>query len=117
MWQVGVIKRVVRGKAIHWPNIFYDLVWINVSNTWRGGLINHMTPFLVNFYCGMGLLTKNEESRFPKERKILKLDTDEGTEEEYVTQAKEITRGAARGPVRVKIITIEEVSERRPAKR
>lgn len=40
------------------------LVWINASTRWGGGLVDHLTPYIVNFYRGMGLLTKEEEKRF-----------------------------------------------------
>ncbi|OAE31789.1 hypothetical protein AXG93_3349s1030 [Marchantia polymorpha subsp. ruderalis] len=116
-WQVRFIERAVRREAIHWWKVFYHLVWINVSNRWRGGSINHMIPFLVNFYRGMRLLTKNEEKRFSKERKVLKLKSDENFEEKDDTQAKEILRGAARVPIRVKVVTVEKRSKRRSAKR
>ncbi|OAE21656.1 hypothetical protein AXG93_3121s1050 [Marchantia polymorpha subsp. ruderalis] len=95
-WQVGFIKRAVRGDVIHWAKIFWNLLWINVGNRWRGASVSHMTPFLVNFYRGMGLLTKVEDKRFPKEREVLELEFDEETEEED-TRAEETTRGAARG--------------------
>ncbi|OAE18230.1 hypothetical protein AXG93_3012s1000 [Marchantia polymorpha subsp. ruderalis] len=50
-------------------------------------------------------------------REVLKLESDKGTEEEDDTQAEEISRRAARGPVRVEVVITEEESERRPAKR
>ncbi|OAE24001.1 hypothetical protein AXG93_4541s1030 [Marchantia polymorpha subsp. ruderalis] len=84
---------------------------------WRRGSINHMTYFLINFYCGMRLFTKNEEKRFHKERKVLKLNMDERTEEEDDTQVKEIPQGVARGRIQVKVVTAEEVSNQRPEKR
>ncbi|OAE19485.1 hypothetical protein AXG93_1040s1490 [Marchantia polymorpha subsp. ruderalis] len=60
----------------------------------------------------MVLLTKNEDKRFSKKRKILELESDGGTEEEDDTQGKEITREAAQEPVRV-----EERQEQLQAKK
>ncbi|OAE20128.1 hypothetical protein AXG93_3818s1260 [Marchantia polymorpha subsp. ruderalis] len=82
----------------------------------NGALVSHMTPFLVNFYRGMDLLTKVEEKQFFNEREVLELKFDEETEEDD-TRAEETTRGAARGSVRVEVVTTEEVFERRHAKR
>lgn len=79
--QVGFTDRAVRGKSIHSAKIFY-LVWINVGKRWGGASMNHMTSFLVNFYSGLGLLTKSGEKRFPKKRKILESDEDKESEEE-----------------------------------
>lgn len=78
--------------------------------------MNHMTPFLVNFYRGMGLLTKSNEKRFSKETEILELESDKESKEED-TRAKETTQGAAQGPIRVELVTAEEGSERLPAKK
>ncbi|OAE18528.1 hypothetical protein AXG93_625s1170 [Marchantia polymorpha subsp. ruderalis] len=88
-WQVEFIEHVVRGESIHWTKIFCYLVWINVSKRWRGASIKHITSFLVYFYHGMGLLTKSEEKRFPKESEVLELESDKDSEKDDDTQAKE----------------------------
>lgn len=81
-WQVGLFERVLNGQRVHLARIFYDLVWVNASSRWTGPLINHLTPFLVNFYRGMGLLTREEEKRFSREREILTVESSEGTEDD-----------------------------------
>lgn len=72
--------------------------------------------FLGEFYRGMGLLTTSEEKRFPKEKEVLELESDEESEEQD-TQAEDIKRGAVRGLIRMEVVTTEEVSERRSTKR
>ncbi|OAE32017.1 hypothetical protein AXG93_4378s1000 [Marchantia polymorpha subsp. ruderalis] len=67
--QVGFFERVIKGQQVHWARIFYDLVWVNVSSRWSGPLANHLTPFLVIFYRGMGLLTREEERDFRESEK------------------------------------------------
>ncbi|OAE18215.1 hypothetical protein AXG93_3354s1030 [Marchantia polymorpha subsp. ruderalis] len=47
-----------------------------------GGLNNHLMPYLVNFYLGMGLLTKSKEKRFPKKQAVLTIESGEDMEEE-----------------------------------
>ncbi|OAE27923.1 hypothetical protein AXG93_3309s1200 [Marchantia polymorpha subsp. ruderalis] len=64
----------------------------------------------------MGLLTTSEEKRFPKEKEVLELESDEESEEQD-TQAEDIKRGAVRGLIRMEVVTTEEVSERRSTKR
>lgn len=49
-WQVGFFEQVMKGNRVHWARIFYDLVWINASIRWIGPLVNHLTPYIVNFY-------------------------------------------------------------------
>lgn len=71
----------------------------------------------MNFYRGMGLLTKSEEKQFSKEQEVLTLDSDEGTEEENDVQAKEPPQRTARGPVWVNVVIMEDELERRLAKR
>lgn len=70
----------------------------------------------MNVYRGIGLLTKSEEKRFPKEREILEWNKDEESDEEKV-RAEEITRATAQGPVRVEVVIAEEGSQQRSAKR
>lgn len=84
---------------VHWASIFYDLVWINASARWEGSLGNHLTPFIVNFYQGMELLTKEEEKRFPKELKVLAVESSEGIEEEDNSRPKIPPQTTTREPV------------------
>ncbi|OAE24159.1 hypothetical protein AXG93_2752s1740 [Marchantia polymorpha subsp. ruderalis] len=84
---------------------------------WKGGLINHITPYLVNFYRGMELLTKSEEKRFPKERKVLTVESGEDTEQEDNAQSEEPPRSTTRESIQVDIVSTEKQSERRLAKR
>lgn len=74
-WQVGFFERILKGQRVHWTRIFYDLVYVNASSRWTGPLVNHLTPFLVKFYRGMGLLTREEESRFQREWEILTVES------------------------------------------
>lgn len=60
-----------------------------------------MTPFLVNFDREMGLLTKSEKKRFPRERKIL----ESGKEEEPEREENRVEK------------TTRDDQQRRPAKR
>ncbi|OAE20309.1 hypothetical protein AXG93_1084s1010 [Marchantia polymorpha subsp. ruderalis] len=69
-----------------------------------------MTTFLVNFYRGMNMLTKSEEKRFPKERKILESDRDKELQEEEA-RVEETTREVAREPICVEVVTAEEIEE------
>lgn len=36
--------------------------------------MNYLSPFFINFYLGMGLLTEAEKQKFPLERKIARLN-------------------------------------------
>ncbi|OAE33324.1 hypothetical protein AXG93_4374s1000 [Marchantia polymorpha subsp. ruderalis] len=69
------------------------------------------------FYQGMRLLTKSEEKRFPKEREVLTIGSDEGTEEEDNIQIKEPFQKAAQGSVRMDVITVKDQLDKRSAKR
>ncbi|OAE30189.1 hypothetical protein AXG93_4295s1440 [Marchantia polymorpha subsp. ruderalis] len=115
-WQVGFFERILKGQRVHWARIFYDLVWMNAGSWWTGPLTNHITPFLVNFYRGMGLLTREEEKRFPREREILTAESSEETEDENRPSSIP-THTTARGPVQVDVVQRREKPERRLAKR
>lgn len=71
-------------------------------------MIYHITPYLVNFYRGMGLLTKEEEKRFPKELEMLANESSEETEDEDDVQPEEPSRRTARGSVQVNVVAISE---------
>lgn len=79
--------------------------------------MNHLTPYIVNFYRGMGLLTKAKEKRFLKEWKILAIESSEGTEEENNGRPRVSSQTTARGPVQVDVLPTGERPERRMAKR
>ncbi|OAE22374.1 hypothetical protein AXG93_2318s1210 [Marchantia polymorpha subsp. ruderalis] len=96
-WQIGFFKRILNGQRVHWARIFYDLVWVNASLRWTGPLVNHLTPFLVNFYRGMSLLTRKEEKRFPRERENLTAKSSERTEDD-TRQPSIPPQTTARGP-------------------
>lgn len=65
----------------------------------------------------MGLLTKDEEKRFPKEREVLAIESSEDTNEEDNVQAEEPPRRTARGPVQMDVVATREQPESRSAKR
>ncbi|OAE25594.1 hypothetical protein AXG93_3355s1000 [Marchantia polymorpha subsp. ruderalis] len=79
-------------------------------------MTNHLTPFLVHFYRGMGLLTREEEKRFPRERESFTVESSEGTEDENPSPAIP-THTTARGPVQVDVVPRQEQPERRVAKK
>ncbi|OAE32674.1 hypothetical protein AXG93_2384s1000 [Marchantia polymorpha subsp. ruderalis] len=102
-WQVGFFERILKGKRVHWARIFYNIVWVNVFGRWMGSMTNHLTPFLVNFYRGMGLLTREEEKRFPREREFLTAESSEGTEDEILLPSIP-THTTAREPLQVDLV-------------
>ncbi|OAE30676.1 hypothetical protein AXG93_1422s1000 [Marchantia polymorpha subsp. ruderalis] len=64
----------------------------------------------------MGLLTREEEKRFSKERKFLTAESSEGTEDD--TRRPSIpAQTTARGPVQVEVVRRREKPERRVTKR
>ncbi|OAE32404.1 hypothetical protein AXG93_3671s1230 [Marchantia polymorpha subsp. ruderalis] len=65
---------------------------------------------------GMGLLTREEEKRFPRERESFTVESSEGTEDENRSPAVP-THTTARGPVQVDVVQRQEQPERRVTKR
>ncbi|OAE33493.1 hypothetical protein AXG93_3822s1510 [Marchantia polymorpha subsp. ruderalis] len=63
----------------------------------------------------MGLLTKEEEKRFPKEREILTAESSEGTEDENRPPSIP-PQTTARGPVQMVVVQSQEKPERRLAR-
>ncbi|OAE32793.1 hypothetical protein AXG93_374s1200 [Marchantia polymorpha subsp. ruderalis] len=115
-WQVWFFEQILKGQGVHWAMIFHDLVWMNASDRWTGPLVNHLTPFLVIFYRGMDLLTREEEKQFPKEREILTAESSEGTKDD--TRRPSIPpQTTTRGPVQVEVVRRREKPKRRLAKR
>lgn len=80
-------------------------------------MVNHLTPYIVNFYRGMGLLTKEEEKRFLKEWKILAIESSKETEEEDNGRTGAPPQTTAREPIQVDVLPTRERPERRLAKR
>ncbi|OAE31766.1 hypothetical protein AXG93_4874s1310 [Marchantia polymorpha subsp. ruderalis] len=107
----------MKANRVHWARIFYDLVWINASARWKGPLMNHLALNIVNFYRGMGLLTKAEDKRFSKERKIIVVESSEGTEEEDNSRLRVPAQIITREPVQVDVLPTRERPERQLAKR
>ncbi|OAE28913.1 hypothetical protein AXG93_4891s1020 [Marchantia polymorpha subsp. ruderalis] len=115
-WQVGFFERILSGQKVHWAKIFHELVWVNASARWAGPLANPLTPFLVHFYRGMGLLTKEELRRFPRERELLTAESSKRTEDD-TRQPSIPPQTTARGPVQVDVVQRQERPEKRLAKR
>ncbi|OAE32412.1 hypothetical protein AXG93_3671s1310 [Marchantia polymorpha subsp. ruderalis] len=65
----------------------------------KEALVNHLTPYIVNFNQGVGLLTKEEEKRFSKEREILAIESSKKTEEEDNVQPEVPPKSTTRGLV------------------
>ncbi|OAE20262.1 hypothetical protein AXG93_1332s1000 [Marchantia polymorpha subsp. ruderalis] len=109
-WQVGFFERILKGQRVHWAMIIYDLVLVNASGRWTGSMTNHLTSFLVNFYRGIFLLTREEEKRFPRERESFTVESSEGTEDENRSPAIP-THTTARGPVQTRSAQGEGTSQ------
>ncbi|OAE32398.1 hypothetical protein AXG93_3671s1170 [Marchantia polymorpha subsp. ruderalis] len=63
-WQVGFIERALREDRIHWARIFWIATRQHIGEI-PGGFLAYLSPFLINFYRGMNLLTAEENSAFP----------------------------------------------------
>ncbi|OAE22020.1 hypothetical protein AXG93_4780s1010 [Marchantia polymorpha subsp. ruderalis] len=63
-WQVGFMERALQGKQIHWAQILWTTTRQNIGALIKE-LANYLSPFLINFYRRMGLLTKTEQKKFP----------------------------------------------------
>lgn len=79
-------------------------------------MVNHLNLFLVHFYRGMDLLTREELRRFPREREIITAESSEGTEDD-TRQPSIPPQTTARGPVHVDVVRRREKPEKRLAKR
>lgn len=80
-------------------------------------MINNLTPYIVNFYQGMGLLTKKDEKQFPQERGILAIESSKGTEEEDNVRTEVPSQQIVHKPVQVDVLPTRERLEKRLAKR
>ncbi|OAE25215.1 hypothetical protein AXG93_295s1000 [Marchantia polymorpha subsp. ruderalis] len=95
----------------------YVTTWqVNASSTWTRPLVNHLTSFLVIFYRVMGLLTREEEKRFPREREILTVESSKRTKDNTRQPSISLQR-TARGLVQVEVVRRREKPERRLVKR
>ncbi|OAE30476.1 hypothetical protein AXG93_942s1190 [Marchantia polymorpha subsp. ruderalis] len=63
-WQVGFVERALRGERIHWTQIFWTVTRHHIGLL-SGGSPSYLSPFLINFYRGMNLLTAEESRSFP----------------------------------------------------
>lgn len=63
-WQVGFVERALRGERIHWTQIFWTVTRHHIGLL-SGGSPSYLSPFLINFYWGMNLLTAEESRSFP----------------------------------------------------
>ncbi|OAE21223.1 hypothetical protein AXG93_3833s1010 [Marchantia polymorpha subsp. ruderalis] len=63
-WQVAFVELVLAGALIHWAPILWKATRQHAFEE-KGGSINHLSPFLINFYRSMGCLTETERVQFP----------------------------------------------------
>ncbi|OAE18900.1 hypothetical protein AXG93_1976s1040 [Marchantia polymorpha subsp. ruderalis] len=63
-WQVGFVELALTGTPIHWARILWKATRQHAQEE-KGGSINHLFPFLINFYQSMGCLTASERVQFP----------------------------------------------------
>ncbi|OAE20310.1 hypothetical protein AXG93_1084s1020 [Marchantia polymorpha subsp. ruderalis] len=62
--KVGFVERALRGDQIHWARIFWTVTQQHIG-VLTGGSANYLSPFVINFYRGMELLTDAEKKKFP----------------------------------------------------
>ncbi|OAE28897.1 hypothetical protein AXG93_2255s1300 [Marchantia polymorpha subsp. ruderalis] len=110
-WQVGFVERAVARKPIHWAHILRSTTLQNIGETFKGS-VNYLSPFFINFYRGMGVLTSAELKKFPLERKIAgdegELGDNEVSSEEY---------NIASTPPSIKADKLENDIKERPTKK
>ncbi|OAE23323.1 hypothetical protein AXG93_4015s1010 [Marchantia polymorpha subsp. ruderalis] len=63
-WQVGFVELALSGAPIHWARILWKATRQHAQEE-KGVSINHLSPFLINFYRSMGCLTASERVQFP----------------------------------------------------
>lgn len=63
-WQLGFVELALSEALIHWTRILWKATRQHVQEE-KGGSINHLSPFLINFYRSMGCLTATERVQFP----------------------------------------------------
>ncbi|OAE25582.1 hypothetical protein AXG93_2982s1020 [Marchantia polymorpha subsp. ruderalis] len=62
-WQERFVKLALAGTSIHWACILWKARRQHAEEEKRGS-INHLSPFLINFYRSMGCLTAEEKKQF-----------------------------------------------------
>ncbi|OAE33875.1 hypothetical protein AXG93_248s1000 [Marchantia polymorpha subsp. ruderalis] len=63
-WQVAFVKLALIGAPIHWARILWKITRQHAFEE-KGGSINHLSPFLINFYWSMGCLIATKRVQFP----------------------------------------------------
>ncbi|OAE27366.1 hypothetical protein AXG93_2407s1010 [Marchantia polymorpha subsp. ruderalis] len=63
-WQVGFVELALSGAPIHWVRILWKATRQHAQDE-KGGSINHLSHFLINFYRSMVCLTASKRVQFP----------------------------------------------------
>ncbi|OAE32876.1 hypothetical protein AXG93_3052s1060 [Marchantia polymorpha subsp. ruderalis] len=61
---VAFVELALAGPAIHWARILWKITRQHAFEE-KGGSINHLYPFLINFYQSMGCQTATKRVQFP----------------------------------------------------
>lgn len=64
LWQVSFVECVIEGTPIHWASILHRVMRQHAFEE-KGGTLNHLSPFLINFYRQRNCLTAAELEHFP----------------------------------------------------
>lgn len=62
-WQVAFVELALAEAPIHWARILWKITRQHAFEE-KGGSINHLSPFLINFYQSMDCLTATERVQF-----------------------------------------------------
>ncbi|OAE30459.1 hypothetical protein AXG93_942s1020 [Marchantia polymorpha subsp. ruderalis] len=62
--RVEFVELALAGTPIHWARILWKAMRQHAGEE-KGRSINHLSPFLINFYLSMGCLTAEEKKQFP----------------------------------------------------
>ncbi|OAE27905.1 hypothetical protein AXG93_3309s1010 [Marchantia polymorpha subsp. ruderalis] len=85
-WQVGFVEQALSGAPIHWARILWKATRQHAQEE-KWASINHLSPFLINFYRPMECLTATEQVQFPllsrsnPSRYVKDVEVDTDTEE------------------------------------
>ncbi|OAE27281.1 hypothetical protein AXG93_59s1260 [Marchantia polymorpha subsp. ruderalis] len=63
-WHEGFVEMALAGTPIHWARILWKATRQHAQEE-KGGSINHLSPFLINFYRSMECMTAEERLQFP----------------------------------------------------
>ncbi|OAE18316.1 hypothetical protein AXG93_4371s1000 [Marchantia polymorpha subsp. ruderalis] len=63
-WQVGFVELALSGASIHWARFLWKATRQHAQEE-KGGSINQISPFWINFYRSMECLTATERVQFP----------------------------------------------------